>query len=388
MRKVAIIGTGQIPHRSRMFEVNEQELIAPSVRAAIEDAGIEPSDIEATVFGSAITSIQDGIEGVGRLVVDSMGGVLKPSFRVHTGGTVGASAALAAVYLVASGDFDVALAAAGTVRAGASGPRSQRALQLVGDPIYARGFSGGAVMGLAMNFKKYMEKTGTTEKHAAMCVVDARKNAGRNPFAHLKDEVTVAEVLSSPPLAPPVKRMDMCPTSIGSAAIVVASEKFAKGKNTAWVKGISAVGEPNTYPDRDVIEAKCVREAAGRAYSMAGMEDPAKQVQLVELYNACSYQTMQWAECLFLCGDGEAKDMVEKGAFSFDGKIPINPSGGVLTTNNGSDAAMLRVVEAAVQVMGKGGERQVGDVKNAIAMGWGGGQQFACVFVLSGDANY
>ncbi len=386
MRKVAIIGTGQIPHRSRMPEVNEQELIALSVREALRDAGVEPGDVEAVVFGSAITSIQDGIEQVGKLVVDSMCGHLKPSFRLQTGGTVGASAVLAAVSLVASGDFDIVLAAAGTVRAGASGARSQRALQMAVDPIYTRGFSGGAIMGLAMTFRQYMETTGATETHAAMCVVNARENASRNPYAHLREKVTVDDVLNSPPIAPPVKRLDMCPTSVGSAAVIVASENIARGKKCAWVRGFFAVAEPATYPERNVLEARCVKEAARKAYLMAGLHQPRKEVQVVELYNACSYQTMHWMEALLLCDAGEAKTLVEKGDFSFTGRLPVNPSGGVLATNNGSDAAMLRVVEAAVQVMGKGGERQVGDVKNAVAMGWGGAQQFATVCVLSKEA--
>jgi len=383
LNRVAIIGTGQTPHQSRRFDVNEQELIAESVRSAIMDAEIEVGDIDATVFGSAITSIQDGIEQVGKLVVDSMGGVFKPSFRLNTGGTVGASCVLAGFSLVASGEFDIVLVSSGTIRAGASGARSQKALQMVADPIYTRSFSGGAIMGLAMSSRLYMEATGATEEHAGMCVVEARKNARRNPYAHLKEEVTLKDVLSSSYIASPLKLLDICPTSIGSGAVILASEGIARGRRCAWIKGFSSAGEPGVYPERDTLKALPVRTAAKKAYEQSGIFKPKDEVQVVELYNACSFQTMSWLEALFLADDGEAKTLVERGEISLEGRLPVNPSGGVLCTNNGSDAAMLRIIESAIQVTGKAGNRQVKDVKNAVAMAWGGAQQFSIVCVLS-----
>ena len=389
MRKIAIIGCGQTKHTRARDDVNEAELNYEAVELALVDAGINPNDISAVIYGSAITSVQEGIENLGKLVLDSVGGYLKPHFRVQTGGTVGMSAVISAFYLVLSGEFDVVLASAGILRAGASGAVAQKALSLAAEPIYRRGFSGGAVLGLAMTFKEYISRYSITEEQAARCVVIARDNASKNPYAHLRDKVTVEDVMNSKPLAPPLKLLDMCPTSIGSGAVIVASEDFAKKlnkKDFAYVKGFASYSEPAMYPDRDILEGLCVRKSAEKAYKMAGITNPKKEIDVVELYNAASYQTMHWAECLYLCEKGEGGKLVDSGATELTGNIPINPSGGVLCTNNGSDAAMLRVIECALQVRGKAEQRQVEGAKTAVAMGWGGAQQFAGVVVLGSDA--
>jgi len=350
----------------------------------MEDAGVGPRDIDAVIFGSAISSIQEGMEHIGKWVNDFAGGYLKPGFRVHTGGSVGSCTGIAAFYHVASGHFDVVLAVSGTIRMGASGAAAQKALSLVADPVYRRGFSGGAVLSLAMIFRQYMDRYGITEEQAARCVVQQRRHAMNNPYAHLRTPVTVEEVLNSRPLAPPMKLLDMCPTSIGAAAMVVACEEKARKftKTPAWVKGFASFSEPSIYPHRDTLEAVAVRKSAEKAYKQAGITNPRKEIDVVELYNAASYQQMHWSEALYLCERGEGGKLLDSGATDMGGDIPINPSGGVLCTNNGSDAAMLRQVEAAIQIMGKGGARQVEGAKIAVAMGWGGAQQFTAVTVL------
>lgn len=387
MNPVAVIGVGQTHHVSRRQDVNAPELVSEAVGEALTMAGIEPQDVEAVVFGAAIASIQEGFEHVGKWVNDSIGGYLKPCFRVQTGGTVGASAVIGAIYMVASGLFDIVLAAAGTPRAGASGAAAQRALALASDPIYRRGFSGGAVLGLALTFRQYMDRSGVTEEQAAQCVVQQRSNAGRNPFAHLREPVTIKDVLGSRPLAPPVKLLDMCPTSVGAGAVIITSGETVKKRKipAAWIHGFASITEPATYPGRDPLEARAVREAAQHSYRMAGITDPRQDLDVVELYNACSYQQMHWSEALGLCKEGEGGRFLDSGATDFSGDLPINPSGGVLCTNNGSDAALLRVAEAALQVMGRAGEHQVPDARRSLAMGWGGNQQFASCIVLGQD---
>lgn len=387
MTPVAIIGCGQIPHVSARDDVDESELIHESVVLALEDANVEAKDIQATVFGSAITSIQDGIEHVGKLVLDACGGRLKPHFRTQTGGTAGAAAALAAVYMVASGEYDLVLAASGTLRSGATGAVAQKALSMAADPVFRRGFSGGALLGLAQTFREYMARYDVTEEAAARCAVQQRANGARNPNAHHRKPVTFDEVMASRPLAPPIKLLDMCPTSVGSAALIVASERVVrrrrKRRDGAWVRGFGSFSEPSTYPHRDPMDALCVRESARKAYRMAGIRNPRKEIDVVELYNAASFQQLIWSEALLLCEPGKGAELFESGATDMGGNLPINPSGGVLCTNNGSDAAMVRIVEAAMQVRGKAGPHQIPHARTALAMGWGGNQQFTSVIVLS-----
>lgn len=243
-------------------------------------------------------------------------------------------------------------------------------------------------MGLAQTFREYMARTGVTEEMAARCAVQQRTNGALNPNAHLREAVTFEEVMTSRPLAPPIKLLDMCPTSVGSAAVVVASNRWIEQRgrtvDCAWVRGFGSFSEPSIYPNRDPLDCLCVRESAHKAYRMAGIADPRRDIDVVELYNAASFQQMIWSEALLLCAPGKGGKLLMSGATDREGEIPINPSGGVLCTNNGSDAAMLRIVEAALQVRGKAGPHQVPNVRTAVAMGWGGNQQFSSVMVLGG----
>lgn len=393
MKRVAIIGTGQTPHVSHRTDRDEPEVLAEAVRRALADAEVQPREIEAVVFGSAISSIQEGIEHIGKWASDFVCGWQRPSFRVHTGGTVGMAAALGAIAWVASGGCDTALAVAGTLRMGATGAASQKALSLASDPIYRRGFSGGAVLGLALTFRQYMEWAGVTERDAARCVVQQRRNAARNPNAHLREPVTEEEVLSSRPLALPIKLLDMCPTSVGSAAVIVASEARARqAPSAAWIRGFGSFAEPSSYPERNTMEALSVRESAKKAYAMASIRNPREDLDVVELYNAASYQQMHWSEALGLCEPRKGGELFRSGDTDFPeegrrraGQVPINPSGGVLATNNGSDAALLRLVEATLQVTHKAGDHQVREARTAAAMGWGGNQQFTSVVVVGAN---
>ncbi len=385
-RKVAIIGIGQTRHTLHRWDVSWPELMHESAAAALEDADLVADDIEAVVFGSAI-QIQEGIEHPGKWCADSIAGLFKPQMRFHTGGTVGASVISTAFYQISSGLYDVVMVSAGTQRSGASGRAAQRCLATAADPIFLRGFATGTPATAALIFKEYMRRSGAGEEHAAISAAKQRRNALNNPFAHMRLDLTVEDVMKSEPIAPPIKRLDICPTSIGSAACILASEDVAKkvtGK-PAWIRGTACIAEPDQFLGRDIIAMDTLGKAAQRAYRQAGIKDPRREFDVVEIYDAFSFQEMLWSEGLHLFEKGTAWRAVEAGVTAMDGDLPINPSGGVLATNNGSDAAMLRVLEAALQVMGKAGDRQVEGARTACAMSWGGRTQFFNVTVVSSE---
>jgi acetyl-CoA C-acetyltransferase len=116
---------------------------------------------------------------------------------------------------------------------------------------------------------------------------------------------------------------------------------------------------------------------------MAGIENPAKEIDVVENYDAWSHQTLMWMERLLLVPENEAPKALREGRFYMDGDIPVNPSGGVVSTNAIGCTAMIRPAEAALQVMELAGERQLKKkVRKAVAHGWGGLFQFNTVMVL------
>ena len=118
-------------------------------------------------------------------------------------------------------------------------------------------------------------------------------------------------------------------------------------------------------------------------FRKAKIENPLKDLNVAELYDAFTIQQIIELEALGFCRKGEGGKLVEEGVTRLDGEMPINPSGGVLCTNPIGATAMIRVAEAALQVMGKAGDRQVPDVETALAHGWGGLFQFHGLMILS-----
>jgi acetyl-CoA C-acetyltransferase len=128
-------------------------------------------------------------------------------------------------------------------------------------------------------------------------------------------------------------------------------------------------------------------EAAKKVYKTAGITNPRRELDVAELYEAFSFQEMLWTEALFFCERGEGGRLVESGATEMTGDLPINPSGGVLSTNTIGATAMMRQAEAAMQVMNRAGEHQIEGARMGLAHGWGGGIQFHTLMIVSADRN-
>jgi acetyl-CoA C-acetyltransferase len=240
-----------------------------------------------------------------------------------------------------------------------------------------------------------MFRHGMTEEQMARVSVKAHHNGALNPNAHIRREVSVEEVLESRYLAWPIKLLDACPQSAGGCAVVLsAGEAVDPGAQTpAWVTGTSMAGETYFIGDRlevsergyDYGDAEALAVAAERAYAMAGITDPANEIDVVETYASFSPVEIHNAEALGVAPLGEAGRMFEEGRFDLDGELPINPSGGVICTNPISVTAMVRFAEAVSQVQGTAGPHQVPGVSTAVATGAGGSHQFFNVVVLSGE---
>ena len=112
--------------------------------------------------------------------------------------------------------------------------------------------------------------------------------------------------------------------------------------------------------------------ASREVYKKAGIREPLKELDVIELYQPYSFAGLKWIEAIDLCGPGDAPKLLWDGVTDMDGELPINPSGGVLATNCIGATGLIRVGEAALQVMGKADKRQVSDVKRALATGFGG----------------
>jgi acetyl-CoA C-acetyltransferase len=369
-RRVAIVGTGQTKYVTKRFDCSAPDIVYEATSRALDDAGIKLKDVDAVVFGLAPEAL-DGINSMDKWCADAAGARNKPFMRVNTGGATGGSAALAAAYHVASGVFDVVLAVA-MERVGET-PDAQRVLNRIYDPILASDFALNIIAAVAMETSRHMEIYGFTEEHMAMISVKNHLNAFNNPYAHLQIKVTIDDVLKSPIVCWPFKLLDCCPRSDGACAVVFASADKAKKMVPipAWVNGMAAVTDI-TVPGETGSTGLQPARAVWNAYKMAGIDNPRRQLQVVECYAPFSSLELAFYENLGLCRPNEVAKLAESGFGEMGGEVPFTPSGGVLCSNPIGATALVRVAEAAIQVMGKGDKRQVPNVKNALATGIGG----------------
>lgn len=406
----AIIGCGQTKHASKRREVNLAELVGQAAFAALDDAGLKPSDIDAIVVGN-----MQGFGGVAQPEMwlgDWIGAEGKPVLRITTGGTTGGSVAHGAYYAAASGMYDKVLAVAwekhsDSQEAGATTGLMHVALAnffhalacgLSVKSLLATTAVGAAAGAALYQARFYLHRSGCGIEHLDMVAAKARRNAARNQYAHLQiPDCKPEDIASTEMIAYPFRYGHICPASDGASAIVVASEKTAKKQcpKPAWITGVGSYSDEENQMQSenyggigvlDASEQMGCRLSAGKAYKMAGITDPKKEIDLAEIYQPFPSQEMIFAERLGLLDEGKAWQAVEKGETDIDGRLPMDISGGVNSTNAIGSSALQRVLECALQIMGKAGDHQVPKkVKNAVAHGWGGVTNYITVTVL-GDS--
>jgi acetyl-CoA C-acetyltransferase len=346
-------------------------MIYEAVKRALDDCELSIRDIDAIVIGNM--DHFESINYVDTWSVEGSGALMKPIMKVTTGGTTGTSVAIAAHYHVASGLFDKVLAIGWEKN---SESDTTAAIITCSDPIWDRAYYSGAIPSLATEASAYMKQYGATQEDAARVAVRDRTHALNNPHAHLRKAITVEDVMASPMLAYPIKLLDVCPRSDGAAAVVFAADGIAQktAPKPAWVKACAVRHTYTWFGDSTDYYSGLVslKRASQDAYQKAGIRRPADEIDVAELYMPYSYAGLKWIEDLGFCGPGEGPKFIREGHTDMGGKIPVNPSGGVISTNCIGATALLRVAGAAVQVMGKAGQMQVPDVKVALATGFGG----------------
>jgi acetyl-CoA C-acetyltransferase len=409
-RNCAIIGCGQTKHSSRRRDVSVAELVGQAVDAALADAGITMKDVGCVVSGN-----MQGFGGVAQpdlWLGDWMGIPGKPAIRIATGGTTGGSVGQGACYVVASGMYDIALAVAWEKHSDSKEAGATTGLMHVGmaNLFHALTYglslknliattAVGAAAGVAVyQARFYMHRSGCRQEHLDMVAAKARRNAAKNPYAHLQwPNCRPEDIAKTELIAFPFRYGHVCPASDGASAIVVAEEKTAKKlcKQPAWFLGLASYSdEENQLQSEnyggvgvlDPSEQMGCRMSAKKAYAMAGITDPQKEIDLAEIYQPFPSQELIFSERLGLFDDGTAWRHMEKGETDINGRLPISISGGVNATNAIGSSALQRILEAALQIQGKAGEHQVPKkVRKAVAHGWGGVTNYITCTVL-GDS--
>jgi acetyl-CoA C-acetyltransferase len=368
VKRVGIIGIGTTGFRSITPDVSYRELIFEAARKAYTDAGIEPSEIDGFV-----TAAEDFIEGYSiadEYCPDQIGAVLKPTHTVP-GDFI---QALASGYMmIMTGMFKTV-----TIEAHSKASNIKNVDEVLGfafDPIYNRPLreTPHSIAGLEMT--RYMFETCTSSEQCAKVVVKNKGNAMRNPYAAFGADITERDVMNSEPISLPLHRLDIAPHADGAVVAVLADGDTALALTDApiWIEGLGWCTDTPTLEMRDWGEAAYARLAAEMAYKMAGIADPAGMIDFAEICDEYSFKELQHMEALKLCQPGEAAHLLESGATSFTGRLPINVSGGALGVGHLFEASGAhKILELVEQLRGHAGARQIPDVNIGLAQVWRG----------------
>lgn len=368
---VAVVGIGQTKFRSKRRDVNMPEMVYEAVKMALDDAQMEPKDIDAILIGN-----MDHFEGVNFSELwcglEGAPGYLKPVVKIATGGTTGSSLAISGYHNVASGIYDKVLVI-GWEKLNEGGATT--GIITAFDPVWERPSLAGALGPLALMAGMYSSKYGITPEQAAKVTVKNRSNAANNPFAHLQmPDITIDYVMSSQVISYPLRLHDVCPQSEGACALIYANGKEAKKitDNPAWFQALETAHYYTFGTDDKMYDLPTATIASKKAYKKANISNPIRDLDVAEIYEPTSWSELSWTEALGFAEPGKGGTLLDEGITQMSGELPVNPSGGVLSTNPIGATALVRVAEAAIQIMGRGGKRQVPDVEKALAMGFGG----------------
>jgi acetyl-CoA C-acetyltransferase len=375
--RVGIVGVCQTKYEPRKIFDSYPEMVFEVSSKVLEENGLTIGDMDQIVTNSQ--DFWDGRTISNRTVSEACGSTLKAESKVAMDGTF---AVFYAAIRLLSGYYDSCLLVSHCKMSEGSPHLINNAMF---DPLYQRILGFDELSTCALQAKRYMYKYGITAEQCAQVAVKNLRNGKRNPYTHRSRDVTVEQVMSSRMLANPIKELDAYPITDGACALILATEEKAKkwARTPVWISGIASRMDSFYLGDRDLAEVVSLELAAKKAYRMAGITNPREEIDLVELSDYYSYQELLWLEGMGFCQRGGGGKMIEQEMTAMRGDLPVNPSGGILSGNPVTVAGAVRVAEAALQLMGQAGQRQVEGAKRALAQGHCGPcGQGQCVIVL------
>ncbi len=380
-QKVGVVAFAQTRFESAKDELEIAELVYEVVEEVLSKSGLtfggDSKGIDATV--SCSQDHWDGRTISSQPVCDVAGGHLRPEEKVAGDGAL---AVYYAALQILSGHYQRVLVVAHCKESHAPAPLIENAGF---DQLYHRQLGVDFTAAAALQANEYMHRYGVTREQCAQVVVKSRRNAKNNPYAQPLPGVSVEDVLAAPMLADPISTLDAKPGADGACALILASEAAARrlSEKPVWLLGMGCRYDAHFPGQRILSNPAALTLAADMAYTMAGITSPADEIGLIELSEYYSYQELMWIEGLGVCAPGEAGGMTASGATDLGGRLPVNPSGGLLSGVPVTVAGLNRVVEVARQLRGEAGTSQVNGVRRAVAHGTSGVcGQAQCVLVF------
>ncbi len=370
--KVAIVGMGCTKF-GELWDKGVSDLIVESYKEALEDAGIEPKDIEAAWQGN----LYDFTAVSAMPVSTTLKLPFIPVTRVENMCASGSEALRGACYAVAAGIHDICLALGveklkdtgyGGLPAGGGGAG-------VGPNATAPGM-------FAMMATRYFAKYGLSPEEGKRTLAHisskSHHNGTLNPKAHLQREISIEDIMRAPIIAWPLGLFDCCGVSDGSAAAIVVRADMAKNfrPDPVYIKSLQIAvssGEESAYTDYDYAHVEPTYRAGVRAYEEAGIKNPREGVSMMEVHDCFSITELVTYEDLQISPRGRAGEDINAGFYDLDGQVPCQPDGGLKCFGHPIGASGLRMMyEMYKQLQGKAGPRQIKDPKVGLTHNLGG----------------
>jgi acetyl-CoA acetyltransferase len=368
----ATFGVGEAPG------FNSRDLAAHASIAALAQANLKPADVDALF----VCLSDDMLSGM--TLAEYLG--VRPSLTDNnrTGGSSFLIHVMLAALALESRQCEVALITYGSNQRTATG----KLANLIRTSIYEAPYKAlSPISAYALAAARHMHEYGTTREQLGEVAIAARQWAKLNPEAFLRDELTMQDYLRARVVSDPLGVRDCCLVTDGAAAIVMTRADRAKShaSRPAFVLGAACATwhqEISNAPDLTVTAAV---ESGARAYAQAGVK-PA-DIDVVQLYDAFTINTLLFLEDLGFCPKGEGGRFVENGRIAPGGELPVNTNGGGLSCVHPGMYGLFTLVEATQQIMGVAGVRQVPDAQLALCHGNGGVLSSQATVILGSEAT-
>lgn len=356
----AVVGVG-LTEFTGMPGMDHMEIMAVAVERALADAGIEKHEVDG-IFSANF------VELLTPLTIAEYFGI-NPTFMDGTnlGGSVFVNAVQSAAAALSLGLCNVALICYGSNSATGvfTHPLARKTVEDVYKPR-------NPITPYALAANRHMHEFGTTKEQLAEVAVSARKWAQLNPAANMRDDLTIEDVVSARMICDPLGLLDCCLVSDGGAAMIMVRKERARDfpKPPVYMLGVGSRTDHNIISAMPDLTTTAAKPAAAAAFAMAGVT-PA-DIDLVELYDAFTINTILFLEDMGFCEKGEGGSFVSGGNIAPGGSLPVNTNGGGLSCVHPGMYGMFLMIEAIQQLRGECGDRQVNEAKLAACNGNGG----------------
>jgi acetyl-CoA acyltransferase len=374
--KVFVIGVGMTKfEKPGSREWDYHDMVRESGTKALDDAGLSYDDVEQAFAGYCYGESTCGQEALYEL---GFSGV--PIVNVNNNCSTGSSALYMARQMIAGGIVDCAMAVGfEKMEKGSLGakytdrrmPMSRQFSQMVEMRGFAPSPPAAQVFGNAG--REHMERYGTTAEQLAKIGEKNHRHSVNNPYSQFRDQYSLEDILAAPMVYEPLTKLQCCPTSDGSGAAVLASERFVD-EHGLRDQAIEIVGQAMTTDGRATFEtASCInlagadmsRRAAEQVYEQSGLGP--EDVDVIELHDCFSANELITYEALGLCAEGDGGKLIEDGAVTYGGQWVVNPSGGLISKGHPLGATGLaQCAELTWQLRGQAEARQVDGARVAL----------------------